>query len=859
MRKTAIAIALILSVSLSVLGAGLTARPARAANYFDQSVYEGVGAVTAAVTSLPAFMQDGEARAAVREKMQDAYRAMTEGGFDMGAIAAEGGNYGVRKWNDMGVQEFRGGAHTADLWDRVHGYIIAGSAATNIPAGCLVNEILVKWSDNMNAWGFPIGNRFFIDGQSDVQYQNFINGYVKLQNNIASFYQDSFMNGDGSTGSVPVAVQAVGQLNGSMPQWAVGKTASITNAFKAAAEKVKTTDAVQAGGYDLGEANDYANLWRPEDLVISQRFVGGDNTGNPYGWGKQGRLMVNDADSVAFPLLGDNLTRWAQLNGLRQVGYPLSYPYAMGGESYQIFSKSYFQTDRLGYIEHVKLYAGAVSEVDKYKLSDTVSFGSASSNFMAAYKNFNNTGANFGIPDNFVQYADGRFTQAFTAPDGAKNYLAQRGERGSCFTVTGNAAVFFGEPGKTGAPVGTEFETGGSRYQNFEKGYVNITANAFTANKQMLIGAGVEAASGETELHAKTGVLEGGAGLFDAQALKTEFVAAVKALNADGNYVYEPSGALRVIDGSTAVQEFKNTSSSAKGKLALIKASRSAGVYAVKDQIYTQYLYEGGFDGGVGAPTGEQFCLGVRLYQNFLSGYISVDSINAAAYENGQNVSREGVYTDIVTKREINPVPSAVGQFGDITRIPAPMRGKQDYVRAAFQAEYARLMQLGFFPGNPDTELVHQWAPAASFLWVNQTFAFGDSTANVFNNTAAMKIFLIDGSEYAYSVYGEMLTAWVNVGGFDKLGYPVGNQFFYGDDLYQNFNGGYIKCANGTSSAASLITNEAFEIPDAQAGETNAPRVWLWVGIGGGVLALAAAAGSAAWIILRKRGKGGKA
>jgi hypothetical protein len=621
-----------------------------------------------------------------------------------------------------------------------------------------------------------------------------------------------FVNPDGSTRKPPIAEKEIGAISGTVPDWAAGETDSISAAVIDAADKIKNTDILQKGGFDIGLASEYLTLWQPENSVFSQTFTGGEHTGNPYGWGEQGRLMVNDVNSVAFPLFGDNLTRWAQLNGLKQVGYPLSYPYTDGSDTYQVFSRMYFKTDKLGYIENINLYAGAVSESDKYTYSQETGFGAASSNFLAVYRNYNNTGKNLGVPKDTVKLdGSGVFRQEFAAPGGGTNYIVQKGAQGSAFLVEGVSAEVFASVGAdaAGAPKSVVFVYGGREYQNFEKGYIDRTDKRFVGDKNVRQSDGVEGAAGAQDIHPDTGVLSGSPS-WDAAAIKREFTAAVNRLNDSGNYVYKPVDKVVVRNGY-AVQEFEGTSSSAKGRLLLIKETRESAVYAIRDQIYQGYLTLGGIDGSVYAPLGEQFCFGVKLHQNFAGGYITLGAENLAKFVSGQNVSPAGDFVDLMTRQPANPVPAAVGQFGPLERIPVSLRDKQVEVRAAFEAEYLRLLKTGFDPGQPDTEFVHQWAPAASYSWVNQTFKNGDSSANVYDGVAVLRIFMMDLEKGAFSVYGEMLTAWVGLDGYTKLGYPVENQFFYAGDLYQNFNGGYIKCVKGSSSYAVIVQNERFD------------------------------------------------
>ena len=846
-RYIALLSVLILALLCAVLSLGGRATAYAEGGKFDESVYQKVG-VTTDQNALPDFLKlDAGAPAIAEQRMKEAYKTMTEGGFDMGMIWTQEYNGGIREWQGFAVQEFRNGDHTADLYGRVHGYIICGTVADGIGAGCLVNDLLLRWVENVGTWGYPIGNQFSVTG-TQYLYQNFINGYARLNtsNKTATFKEGKFLHEDGTESASPIAAVETGLVSGTMPAWAIGKEAQIKQAFVAAEQKIKTTDILQEGGFDLGVAFEPVTLWMPENLALTQPFAGGDNSGNPYGWGTQGRLMLSDADGVVFPLVGASLTRWASLNGFRVVGYPLSYPFVLDGYTYQVFSKAYFMTDELGYIENVQLYAGAVSYADKMTLTAETGMAVAQSNFMATYKNYNNTGANLGIPDDYMKWSGGVFTQPFTSPTGTKNYLVQNGAKGSCITVTGAAASVFGQRGiqTTGAPLGHAFTVDGKTVQNFAKGYVNGDGN-WVAGKNLLPD-GTEASASTVAIHDDTGVLAEGVTEFSA-SVKDEFIAKVRELNESGTYCYEPVGKVSVVKGC-AVQEYKNTSSSAKGGLVLIKATVSAPVRVITDAFYTLYQERGGLGGTMEPPVGDRFCIGGKVYQNFRTGYATVDSANKVSFTEGQNVSVSGAFLDILTGEEIDPVPQDVGVFGDINRIPIELRDKQQEVRAAFVAEYARLMKMGFYPGETDEELVHQWAPQMSYTWINQTFKNGDSTAAAFNNNSALKIFLTDLDKGAFSVYSEMLEAWVSLGSINTVGYPEGNQFVYNGDLYQNFTGGYIRCPNGMSTSAEFVYDKTFEIPAPQKKKGCGSAL-----SGTGALGIALACMLAAGIVLRKR------
>lgn len=815
----------------------LASASAETTGAFDEAQYARVGDFTSSDNSrLPGFLTKAEDKVKATEKMKKAYKDMTEGGFDMGTLATGEYNGCVREWNGCGIQEFVGGQQNADVYGRKHGLVIIGTVAENIDAACLVNDMFVYWKDNTGTLGYPIGNQFTLDGAT---YQNFIYGYMKIDGSgQKNFVKGKFIDGEGAIADSPIAAVNVGEVSGYIPSWAEGKQDKIESAFKAAVTKITTTDAVKEGGYDIGVAFDYATLWRTEDLAFTQPFTGGENTGSPYGWVTQGRIMLSDPDGEAFPLLGTSLTHWASLNGFRVVGYPLSYPFTIGESEYQIFSKAYFVTDELGYIECVKMYAGAISYADKMTLSAKTGMANAQSNFMQAYKNYNNSGANFGIPDGYMTYTGGTFTQTFTAPDGTKNYLVQNGALGSCVKVTASAAKLFGEKGLDGmgAPVSDAFGQDGKICQNFVKGYV--VGEEWKEGKNVAAD-GEEYDAAAVRVHDDVGLQAEGEAEY-SPTLKAEFVAKVRELNQSGVYCYAPDGKVRIVKGC-AVQEFSDIASSANGKLVLIKNSPLSPVYAISDVFYSLYAENGGIEGGAPLPASDKFCIGGKVFQNFRNGYATTDSANRVSFTENMNVSESGVYTNVATGAQIDPVPEIVGQYGDLNRIPVDLRNRQEAVQKAFREEYARLMSMGFYPGEPDEEKVHQWAPQTGYNWINQTFRNGDSTAAAFGNNSALKIFLTDIEKGAFSVYSEMLEAWVKLGNIGSVGYPTGNQFVYDGDLYQNFTSGYIRCPDCKAVGAEFIQGKEFTAPEKGDEKSGGSNTWIIVVscVGGAVLVAA--------------------
>lgn len=140
---------------------------------------------------------------------------------------------------------------------------------------------------------------------------------------------------------LPVAIfaesVAIGEiLADKMPSWAAGQEASYADMVKAEYEAQKTA------GFNLGNPEDAIQGWN--DVVVRQLFKGGDNKGNPWGWGATGYvgfIMVAKDAKQAYTLKNEMLDAWSALGHFDNVGYPTSNQFEEGGKIYQNFSKGY--------------------------------------------------------------------------------------------------------------------------------------------------------------------------------------------------------------------------------------------------------------------------------------------------------------------------------------------------------------------------------------------------------------------------------------------------------------------------------------------------------------------------------------
>ncbi len=125
-----------------------------------------------------------------------------------------------------------------------------------------------------------------------------------------------------------------------MPSWAAGQEAKIAEMV------IAEYEAQKAAGFNLGNPEDAIQSWN--DVVARQLFKGGDNKGNPWGWGATGYvgfIMVSKDAKQAYTLKNEMLDAWAALGHFDSVGAPTSNQFEENGKIYQNFSKGYIVCD----------------------------------------------------------------------------------------------------------------------------------------------------------------------------------------------------------------------------------------------------------------------------------------------------------------------------------------------------------------------------------------------------------------------------------------------------------------------------------------------------------------------------------
>ena len=125
---------------------------------------------------------------------------------------------------------------------------------------------------------------------------------------------------------------------------------------------------------------------------------------------------------------------------------------------------------------------------------------------------------------------------------------------------------------------------------------------------------------------------------------------------------------------------------------------------------------------------------------------------------------------------------------------------------AKILAEFDAKAAADFDFGSPWQD-VKQWEDVVMF----QPFSGGDHLGNLWWWGMSEGVFIgagfimyHDGAPQAYSLINEMSEAWGNLGHFNSVGFPIGNQFTIGTKVYQNFSKGYLESEEGDSSTAVL-------------------------------------------------------
>ena len=211
----------------------------------------------------------------------------------------------------------------------------------------------------------------------------------------------------------------------------------------------------------------------------------------------------------------------------------------------------------------------------------------------------------------------------------------------------------------------------------------------------------------------------------------------------------------------------------------------------------------------VGFPLGNQFEYEGKIYQNFSKGYLECtpgDSSTAVLHADS--------YKTAVPVGTVSETPADVAAWAV---------GKEADVAAMIQAEFDAKAAADFDFGGA-WQPVKQWEGVVMF----QPFNGGDNEGNLWgwgtvNNVKIGAGFIMysEGASQAYSLINEMSEAWGNLGHFNAIGYPIGNQFEHEGMIYQNFSKGYMVITPGDSSTAVLHAGEFFAVEDGSSSEVS--------------------------------------
>jgi LPXTG-motif cell wall-anchored protein len=279
-----------------------------------------------------------------------------------------------------------------------------------------------------------------------------------------------------------------------------------------------------------------------------------------------------------------------------------------------------------------------------------------------------------------------------------------------------------------------------------------------------------------------------------------------------------------------------------------IMYSEGAGqAYSLIDEMSEAWGNLGHFN-AVGFPLGNQFLHEGKIYQNFSKGYLECtpgDSSTAVLHADS--------FKTTVPVGTVSETPADVAAWAV---------GKEADVAEKITAEFNAKATSGFDFGGP-WQAVKQWEGVVMF----QPFNGGDNEGNLWgwgtvNNVKIGAGFIMysEGAEQAYSLINEMSEAWGNLGHFNAVGYPIENQFVYEGKIYQNFSKGYMVITPGDSSTAVLHADEYFEIDDETSStdssedpDDESPETGDAVTAGLVLSALVGLAGAAAITVKRKR------
>jgi hypothetical protein len=405
-------------------------------------------------------------------------------------------------WGNLWMQILTGSNFsTASIWGQSNVGLIVYNTV-NHKMVIVKDEFVSAYTMNPSQYGYPAENDFQAGG---IRYQNFELGYMKVENAELTFKPSYRVNQAGEEYQLFTS-NDIGVLNDGT------ELSGITPEEVRAAIQSRYTQ-------DMGLPTTYVSFHTGTN-VLYQRFLSDD--------GKTSFIFVYGADNAV--VMGSDVWEkfekpegynWA---GFDLLGLPASDAFAKGDSKIQNFSKGYLEITG----DKTKVVVGAnIDAADNITIldfSNSIFFNSAISKlpaswnvtpeelvnkFKAKYLELKNSGFIAGAPgnegiktwteyeqDENNEFADGRGMLILALQSGGSTakpwydvtmYMVYNPVDGNIYLIKDDImngiAVFRSQ---LGAPVGEAFTYKGLTIQNFQKGYVAVTAAGSATYKDNL-------------------------------------------------------------------------------------------------------------------------------------------------------------------------------------------------------------------------------------------------------------------------------------------------------------------------------------------------------------------------------------
>lgn len=406
-------------------------------------------------------------------------------------------------WSNLWMQILTGADFSSgSIWGQNNVGIIVYNT-TNHKMVFVRDKFVETYTLNSADYGYPMENDFEVDG---IRYQNFELGYMKVENDELTFKASHRVNESGEEYRL-FTEEDVGEILEGL------ELSGIT------AEQVKTA-ITSKYTESMGLPSTFVNYYTQTN-VLYQRFMSES--------GETSFIFVYSPTNVVV-LTSDMWKKFENPEGYNWAGFdllglPKSDAFTKDGSTIQNFSKGYLEItsdnnskvvpganiDSEGNItvldfSHNIFYNSAISKLPK---SWNVTPEELVTKFKAKYTQLKNSGFIVGVPgnegirtwteheqDEDNEFADGRgmLVLAFQSGGSTANpwydvtmYMVYNPVDGNIYLIKDNImngiATFRSQ---LGAPVGEAFTYSGLTIQNFQKGYVAVTAAGSATYKDNL-------------------------------------------------------------------------------------------------------------------------------------------------------------------------------------------------------------------------------------------------------------------------------------------------------------------------------------------------------------------------------------